>query len=177
MREAPDPILTQFGVPPNRGRGSLALEVDRSTGLLHESGVAVPFVEKMIEMGVRWRNLGAAATVLTESTDPIDPDLIRADSAWLRFGEALVTDLTKTLSDPVDPDVVRAAWLRWATESAATTMTRELGDEPDPDLVRAEPLRSFNHNAAMDRTHVDGDQPDPDLLMLEILHDQRPNGG
>jgi hypothetical protein len=177
MREAADPILTQFGVPPNRGSGALALEVDRSTGLLHESGVAVPFVEEMIEMGVRWRNLGAAATVLTESTDPIDPDLIRADSAWLRFGQALVTDLTKTVSDPVDPDVVRDAWLQWAVESAATTITREQGDEPDPDLVRAEPLRSFNGNAATDRTHVDGDQPDPDLLRLEIVHDQRLNVG
>jgi hypothetical protein len=137
---------------------------------LHESGVAVPFVEEIIKMGVRWRNLGAAASVLTEAADPVDPDLIRANSAWLRFGEALETGLTKTLSDPIDPDVVRAAWLRWATESAATVITRELGDEPDPDLVRAEPLRAFNHNA------VDGDQPDPDLPTLAIVHDQRPNG-
>ncbi|MGA2191688.1 MAG: hypothetical protein ABSH33_24535 [Steroidobacteraceae bacterium] len=136
MREAADPILTHFGVPPNRGSGALALEVDRSTGLLHESGVAVPFVEEMIEMGVRWRNLGAAATMLTESTDPVDPDLIRADSAWLRFGQALVTDLTKAFTDPVDPDVVRAAWLPRAFESATTTITRQQGDEPDPDLLR-----------------------------------------
>jgi hypothetical protein len=177
MREAADPILTQFGVPPNRGSEALALEVDRSTGLLHESGVAVPFVEEMIELGVRWRNLGAAATVLTESTDPIDPDLIRADSAWLRFGEALVTDLARTVSDPVDPDVVRAAWLQWAVESAATMITRGQVDEQDPDLVRAEPLRSFNDNAETDRTHVGGDQPEPDLLGLEIAHDQRLNAG
>jgi hypothetical protein len=142
MRESADPILTQFGVPPSGGSGELALEVDHSTGLLHESGVAVPFVEKMIEMGVEWRNLGAAATVLTESTVPADPDLMRPDSAWLRFGQALVTDLTKTFTDPVDPDVVRAAGLTRAFERASTTMTREQGDEPDPDLLRLEIVHS-----------------------------------
>jgi hypothetical protein len=176
MREAPDPVLMQFAVSPNRGNGALALEVDRSTGLLHESGVATPFVEEIIEMGAKWRNLGAAASVLTETADPVDPDLIRADSAWPRFGAALETVLTKTLNDPIDPDVVRTEWLRWATERAATVITREMGDKPDPDLVRAEPLRAFNHDAAMDRTRVDGDQPDPDLPTLEIVHDQRPNG-
>lgn len=176
MRETPDPILMQFAVPPNRGNRALALEVDRSTGLLHECGVAIPFVEEIIEMGARWRNLGAAASVLTETADPVDPDLIRADSAWMRFGEALETVLTKTLNDPIDPDIVRAAWLSWATENAATVITRELGEEPDPDLVRAEPLRALNHNAATDRTNVDDDAPDLDLLALEVAHDQRPNG-
>jgi hypothetical protein len=177
MREVADPILTQFGVPPCRGSEELALEVDSSTGLLHEYGVGAPFVEEMIEMGVRWRNLGAAASVLTESTDPVDPDLIRADSGGLRFGQALVTDFTKTLSDPSDPDIVRAAWLRSAVDSAATTITRERVDEPDPDLVRAEPRRACNGNVATEKTHVDGDLPNPDLLRLEIASNQRLNEG
>jgi hypothetical protein len=173
MRDAPDPILRQFAVPPNRGNEALALEVDRSTGLLHESGVDIPFVEEIIEMGVRWRNLDAAASLLTETADPVDPDLIRSDSAWMRFSQALETVLTKTLNDPIDPDVVRAAWLRWATESAGTVITRDLADEPDPDLVRAELLRPLNHNAAPDRTRVDGEHPDLDLPTLEIEHDQQ----
>jgi hypothetical protein len=133
MREATDPILTQFGVPPNGGSEAVALEVNRSTGLLHAVGIAVPFVEEMIEMGARWRNLDVAATMLTESTDPPDPDLVRADSAWLRFGQALVTDLTKAFTDPVDPDLVRAF-----ESSAATTITRQYGDDPDPDLLRVQ---------------------------------------
>jgi hypothetical protein len=168
MSEASDPVLTQFGVPPNQGSGTPALELDCSTGLLHQSGVAVPFVEEMIGIGVRWRNLGdAAASVLTESTDPIDPDLIRADSAWLRFGQALVTGITKTEGDPVDPDIVRVASLRSAVGGAATIMTRDHPDVPDPDLVRTEPLRYFNGNLPTDTAPVDRDQPEHDSPRLE----------
>jgi hypothetical protein len=170
--EVADPILTKFAVQPNRGNGALALEVDRSTGLLHESGANVPLVEEMIEMGVRWRNIGAAATLLTEqSTDQTDPDLIRADSAWLRFGQALATGFTKTLTDPVDPDLVRDAWLRWVADRAATTITREQGDEPDPDLMRAEQLRFIDHNPAVGGNYGDGTHPNPDLRNLRIVDD------
>jgi hypothetical protein len=89
--------------------------------------------------------LGAAGTVLTESTDPIDPDLIRADSAWLRFGQALVTDHTRTVGDPVDPDIMRAASVRWAVESAATLITRVEPDVPDRHARRRQ--RQLNYGA------------------------------
>jgi hypothetical protein len=177
MPEASDPVLTRFGVRPKQGNGTPAVEVDRSTGLLHESGVAIPLVEEMIEMGARWRNLGAAATVLTESTDPPDPDLIRADAAWLRFGHALVTGITKADGDPVDPDIVRAGSLRSAVGAAATIMTRDHPDVPDPDLVRSEPLRYFNGYLPTDSAPVDRDQPQHDSPRLEVAHNQRLNAG
>ena len=69
-----DPILTQFAVPPSAGVTNPLLESDRSTGLLYEPGATAPFVEELIGMSAAWRSLVRADTLLTETTDPTDPD-------------------------------------------------------------------------------------------------------
>lgn len=136
MNRRPDPILTYFAVPPSTGNAGPSLVVDPSTGLLHDPGNTVPFVETLIEIGGERRSLAHIDTIATESySDPPDPDLVRADSPWLRFGEALTTTLTKMPEDPEDPDLVRVQSLRWFVDGISTTLT-EAGEEPDPDLVR-----------------------------------------
>jgi len=108
MSARQDPVLSQFAAPPGPGAGAPSLVVDRVTGLLHEPNATVPFIEELIRMGSAWQQrLVEAATILTEATDPPDPDLVRGDDAWPRLSGAVSTILTKAEIDPADPDLLR----------------------------------------------------------------------
>lgn len=134
-----DPILTQFGVSPSTGVGAPFLEVDRSTGLLYEPGASAPFVENLFEIASAWQSL--AETVLTKTSNPLDPDLVRGDPAWYRFSEAASTSFTKADLDPEDPDLLRSEQLEWLTAGADSPLTRHADDPSDPDLIRMDNAR------------------------------------
>ena len=102
-----DPIVTQFAVPPAAADGSMPLVVDRATGLLRQPGTTTPFVEALVAAAGEWRSLAGADTLLTETTDPADPDLIRSNR-FHRWMEGAVTQQTRQIPDVPDPDLVRA---------------------------------------------------------------------
>jgi hypothetical protein len=141
MNGRQDPVLSQFAAPPNPGAAARDLVVDRVTGLLHEPGATVPFIEELIHMGCAWQCLLEAATILTEATDPPDPDLVRGDNAWSRLSGAVSTVLTKAEIDPADPDLIRLEPLQRVVGDMETLQTRQAPDPGDPGLVRAEHAR------------------------------------
>lgn len=162
-----DPILSQFAAPPRAGSGVPSLEVDRSTGLLHEPGATGPFIEELIAIGAARRNSPGVTTVITEATDPYDPDLVRGDLP--RFLGSADTLLTRG-DDPPDPDLVRAdaAWFRF-TAAVTTNVTKTVDDPYDPDLVRAEPFQRCAERLETDLTRF---APDPDLVRAESGREQ-----
>ena len=133
MTAASAPTLRQFAVRPELGPNSSSLSVDAKTGLLHREGKQVPWIEEMIAQGRAWQSTGETQTVLTETTDPLDPDLVRSLPRQ-SFMDAVSSSLTKIGDDTPDPDLVRpeALWI-----GMATVLTRMEPDQPDPDLVRA----------------------------------------
>ena len=131
------PALIQFGVQPSTDSDAVCLEVDPRTGLLRRAGVAGAYVEYLIALGGEWQRVSGSATVLTESKDPHDPDLIRTESLRKTLSMETSTVLTKTARpDPIDPDMVRLDAIRSALSSASSTVTRGQRDPEDPDLVR-----------------------------------------
>jgi hypothetical protein len=165
MSARQDPILTQFAVLPDTGSEGTCLEVDLSTGLLHESGVIAPYVEELIAMASSWRRDIGTGTLLTEAEDPIDPDIVRGDSPWLRAsGESVLTRRV----DPADPDLVRGDIRR--LQAGVETVVSWIDDQVDPDLVRQDSAWSRLSAAAITiYTKADGDPIDPDLIRTVLL--------
>jgi len=142
MTARPDPIVIQFAVPPSSGSDSLSLVVDPATGLLRQPGATAPFVEELIATAHKWRDLAGADTILTKTTDPGDPDLVRA-SASSRLSEAVSTSQSNAEMDQSDPDLIRSDRFHQWMEGVVTHQTRQVPDAPDPDLVRAQSARDW----------------------------------
>ena len=131
-----DPILAQFAVPPRAIGECRCLDCDPATGLLYEQGAATPLVEELIALGGAWQSDGRIVTLLTETRDPPDPDLVRGESLRQRVEAAVTTFFTKTDGDPIDPDLVRTEAAGRTLERVETLLTRVYPDPPDPDEVR-----------------------------------------
>ena len=133
-----NPTLIQFGVAPRSDPDCDCLEVDPCTGLLHKPGMPGPYVEHLIALGREWQEASGNATILTESKDPADPDLVRTESLRRLLSTEVSTMVSKTAApDPMDPDLVRTDSLPAAFTCALSTVTRGQRDPQDPDLVRA----------------------------------------
>jgi hypothetical protein len=160
-----EPVLKQFAVVPRAGTDMSTLRVDATTGLLREPGSSEPYVEQLFRRGAKWLSADGAATLLTESGDPVDPDLIRASSSSVATADELGSPITKADADSPDPDLIRAANARtdWMG-AAATTMTKVVDEPHDPDLIRVGTRDFCQGWLETTMTHADGDQPDPDLV-------------
>lgn len=94
------PLLARFAVAPRGPSCHPELEIDPSTALLRRLGVNAAFVDELEAAGNGWHGMAPLETVLSESNDPIDPDLVRAGVVWAE------TRLKK-IDEEADPDLVR----------------------------------------------------------------------
>lgn len=134
------------------------------TGLLIETGASTPLVEDLIAAGSAWRRTVGMQTLLTETTDPVDPDVVRADSWLSRAGMESV--LTRAQIDPIDPDFVRGSlpFVR-SLAGVETIMTKFDHPDPyDPDYVRLDRYIDFIDALGTD---IPKRQPDPDIVKLD----------
>lgn len=128
------PVLAVFAQSPTESFAEPVLEVNPENGLLHRAGAITPFIEELLADAERWRRAASNATILTESRDPIDPDLVRNERSWeIAFG----TQLTKNAGESTDPDLIRLDHCRSWLHIHSSQVTRAVPDPIDPDLVRA----------------------------------------
>ena len=160
------PVLAQFAGRPRPGSSFSFPSVDPATGLLQETGATRPLIEELLAAGDAWRRANGIQTVLTESTDPKDPDLIRADS-WL-FRVDAESPITRGQIDPADPDLVRGDRpLSGFLAAVETTLTKfDRPDPYDPDHTRFGRYIDFVDAVGTD---IPKREPDPDVI--------RQNGG
>lgn len=129
------PLLARLAVDSSAVEASLNLKVDPNSGLLRIPGDDIPFVERVLnewELATsdgRSAVANGLATLLTETRDPADPDLVR-DS----FG--LQTTFTKSV-EPLDPDLILSD--HTALFSSAITQNRLTPKKRDPDLAKCSP--------------------------------------
>lgn len=127
------PVLSQFAVEPDAGLCLPDLTIDPVTGLNYRTGASVPFIEEMMTATSIWSRASGCETFLTESGDPEDPDLVRAEI----YSQQFSSELTRGEMDPADPDLIREVMNANSLMAAlSTTMTKTQSESPDPDLMR-----------------------------------------
>lgn len=139
MPNQKSPLLAWFAISPPEPDAIPAVEIDRSTGLLHRLGTSVPFVEELVQQKERWRHVVSAETILSRAADPIDPDLVRSCGDHTFLDSVLATNVTKAFEEP-DPDLLRSGGRDNGPMGAlSTNLTKAESDQPDPDLIRLLP--------------------------------------
>lgn len=126
------PVLSQFEVAPAAGCELPPLQLDAVTGLSFRPEANSPFIDEALSDRDKWGAIAAAPTLLTETRDPADPDLVRMD-AFLGCGASTVT---RSQGETPDPDLVRAGITHLLAAAIGTTVTKMPLEGRDPDLVR-----------------------------------------
>lgn len=143
MLKGGTPFLAQFATFPQGASSVPELCMDESSGLLHRVGERLPFVEELVLQKGKWLKTAYSETLLTESSDDPDPDLVRNDCAFGQLDVAFSTLITRQDGDESDPDLMRDECAQLVLARLSSHVTKQATDDPDPDLIRASASNNF----------------------------------